>query len=87
MFPADPPPSYVEAMDYQQLSRQLTQVKVDQHWNSLQNNSAETDQEEEFAKEQRRKKKNGLVNITDSCFNFTQLSSAELSLILQISGR
>ena len=58
-FSADPPPSYAEAMAYVQLfPGHLTQVMVDQQCSSLQNNSAETDQDEAFAKEQRKKKNN-----------------------------
>ena len=60
-YPADPPPSYAEAMAYVQLfPGHLTQVMVDQQCSSLQNNSEETDQEEAFAKEQRKKRNNNI---------------------------
>ena len=40
-FSVDPPPSYAEAMECVQLSpMHLTQVMLDQQWNSSQTNSA-----------------------------------------------
>ena len=58
-FSADPPPSYAEAMEYVQVSPgQQRQFMLDQQYNSLHNNSADTEKEDAFGKEQRKKKIN-----------------------------
>ena len=61
-FSVDSPPSYAEAMECVQLSPiHLTQVMLDQQWNSSQNNSATAaiDPEKAFVKEQSMNKKIG----------------------------